>query len=343
VRIGVITHTTAGRGGIEAVVAAQVAGLRARGHQVYVVSGPEIGSGVVARAVAAAGLTFARTGGLSRCDVLLAQYPPSPLVAQRAGRPFVHYLHHPLRAAHPTVTQRRRLAARPWHAVGAALSRVDQRGVRAAAAVAVPSPAVAADVERIHGVTAEVLPLGVDTSAFTPGERPGEGLLFVGRPDQPYKHLDWALEVARRTGHRLDIVGEARPRTVDGVDVRWRGYLTGTDLVAAYRGAAVLLFPSVHEDFGLVPLEAMACGLPVVGWDDGHGPSTTLASGSGGVLVDAYDLDAFTAAVQQLLDEEGMRDKLRDAGPRWVRERFSVEHHLDGLVTLLERVAGERP
>lgn len=343
-KIGVITHTTAGRGGIEQVVRTQVDGLRRRGHQVQVVTGPELGSGTAARAFAAAGLAFARTGGLKGCDVLLAHYMPAPLVARRAGRPFVHYLHHPLRAAHPTHTQAEQggPAARAWQLMGRTLAGLDGRGVGAAAAVAVPSPSVAAEVQRLYGVSAEVLPLGVDTAVFTPGGTPSGTLLFVGRPEERYKHLDWALDVARRLQRPIEVVGDARPRDVEGVDVTWSGFLSGSDLVAAYRRAQVLLFPSVHEDFGLVPLEAMSCGLPVVAWDDGHGPSTTLAGRSGGVLVPAYDLDAFTAATSGLLADSGRRAELAGAGPRWVAETFSEERHLDRLEELLGEIAVSR-
>jgi glycosyltransferase involved in cell wall biosynthesis len=342
-RIGLVTHTTAGRGGIEQVVSAQVLGLRRRGHEVQVLTGPEIGAGTAARAFASAGLVFARTKSLARCDVLLAHYAPAPLVAKRTGRPFVHYLHHPLRAAHPTQTQRAAggLAARAWHAAGSTLAGLDRAGVRAAAAVAVPSPAVAAEVARLYDVQAEVLPLGVDAGLFTPGGQASGSLLFVGRPDEPYKHLDWALEVARRLGRPIEVVGDSRSRAVDGVDVRWRGYLSGTELVAAYRRAAVLLFPSVHEDFGLVPLEALACGLPVVAWDDGHGPSSTLAGASGGVLVPAYDLDAFTEAARLILTSSERQRELAAAGPGWVAAGYSVERHLDRLVELLARVVEE--
>jgi glycosyltransferase involved in cell wall biosynthesis len=338
----VVTHTTAGRGGIEQVVTAQTDGLRRRGHDVRLMTGPELGSGTAARAVAAAGLALRPAGGLAACDVLLAHYPPAPTVARRSGRPFVHYLHHPLRAAHPTQTQREQagLRGRVWQALGSGLAGIDRRGVLAAAAVAVPSPSVAADVQRVYGLRAEVLPLGVDTSLLTPGGEPGGGLLFVGRPEERYKHLDWALEVARRLGRPIDVVGDARPRDIDGVDVTWRGFLTGADLVSAYRRASVLLFPSVHEDFGLVPLEAMACGLPVVAWDDGHGPSMTLGPGAGGVLVPPYDLDAFTAATAELLADGGRRAALAHAGPRWVAEHFSAERHLDRLVAMLEDAAG---
>src|SRR3712207_6769252 len=95
-RIGLITHTTAGRGGIEKVVQLQVQGLRSRGHEVLVLSGPELGAGWSARAVAAAGLAARPIGALRECDVLLAHYPPAPWLAARSGVPFVHYFHCPL-------------------------------------------------------------------------------------------------------------------------------------------------------------------------------------------------------------------------------------------------------
>jgi len=166
-------------------------------------------------------------------------------------------------------------------------------------------------------------------------------LLFVGRPEEPYKRLDVALDVARQLNRALHVVGQARARRVEGVNTVWRGYLTGEALADCYRQASVLLFPSVHEDFGLVPLEAMACGVPVVGWDDGHGPSSTLAAGSGGLLVHAYDTQEFGNTVKQLLDDTTLYAELSAAGPGWVRDRYSAERHLDGLCELLITAAGE--
>jgi glycosyltransferase involved in cell wall biosynthesis len=104
----------------------------------------------------------------------------------------------------------------------------------------------------------------------------------------------------------------------------------------------VLLFPSVQEDFGLVPLEAMACGLPVVAWDDQHGPSLTMAAGSGGRLVPPYDLDAFAAAVTSLVEDPEQHAELSKAGPGWVAQHFSLQRHIDGLEELLVAAASAK-
>src|SRR5664280_1198207 len=338
-RIGLLTHTTAGRGGIERVVELQVKGLRERGHHIEVVSGPAVGRGWSARAVAAVGLAGKNAASLRRYDVLLAHYQPAPWLATRSGTPFVHYFHHPLRAVHPTAVQCTRLRFRVWSSLCAPLAALDQRTVAAAAVVACPSPSVARDLAEMYGLDPVLLPLGVDTATFSPRGRHGDHLLFVGRVDEPYKHVDWAFDVARRVRRPLHIVGEGRaPAPPPRLDVVWRGYLEGAELVEAYRAAAVLLFPSVHEDFGLVPVEAMACGLPVVGWDDEHGPSLTLAPGSGGLLVQPYDLDAFTEAVRVVLDDDVTRGRLAALGPKWAEERFSLRRHLDELERLLQRV-----
>src|SRR3954454_10042522 len=249
-RVGVISHTLGGRGGIERTVELQVRALRTRGHDVALLSGPTLGNGWLARAVSAGTLALLPSRRLGDCDVLLAHYPPAPQVAHRTGRPYVHFLHHPLRAAYPTLTQRQRARYRVWSAMGATLMSVDAAGVRGAARVAVPSPSVAREVERIYGVTPTVLPIGVDLQQLQPGGGDRHGpLLFVGRPQEPYKRLDVALDVARQLNRPLHIVGRAGPHVVDDVDAVWRGYLTGEALAECFRQASVLLFPSVHEDF----------------------------------------------------------------------------------------------
>jgi glycosyltransferase involved in cell wall biosynthesis len=340
VRVALVTHTMAGRGGIERVVEQHSAGLRARGHQVDVIAGPTLGSGWLARAGSAALLGLDSGARLRGYDVVLAHYQPAPLVASRSGRPYVVFLHHPLRAAHPTAVQREQLRYRLWNRAGVRLAGADHRSVSGAAAVAVPSPSVRAEAAAVYRLTPTLLPLGVDTDLFQPGPSRRGPLLFVGRPEERYKRLDWALEVARRLARPLHVVGQARPRDVPGVDVTWRGYLTGPALAQAYRTSDLLLFPSMREDFGLVPLEAMACGLPVVAWDDGHGPSSTLRPGSGGLLAPAYDLDAFTSLVKTILDDEPARRRLSACGSAWVREQYSIERHLDGLEQLLSQAAG---
>lgn len=341
-RIGLLTHTTGGRGGIEQVVDQHAHGLRSLGHDVDVMSGPVVGRGWWARAVAGAGMLALRTETLTRYDVLLAHYPPSAWVAARSGAPFVHFMHHPLRALYPTQTMRLDLQWRLLSRGVQPLRHREHAAVRAASVVAVPSPAVLRDCQRLYGRQAVLTPLGVDTTLFSPKDGVVRvGALFVGRLDAPYKHLDWAVDVARELGEELHVVGEgtAPAGLAEQPHVRMRGFLSGQALVEAYRAAAVLLFPSVQEDFGLVPLEAMACGLPVVAWRDGYGPSWTMGPGSGGVLAKPYELDDFAARARAVLQDLEVRGALSAAGPAWTASRFGLEAHVRAVEALLEDAA----
>jgi len=344
VRIAVLSHTVSGRGGIERVVEVQADGLRQRGHEVRVLSGVGLGRGRTARALAAATAAFLPPKFLHRYDVLLAHYFPTPWVAARSGVPYVHYLHHPFRLVHPAQRDATALRNSSIRRALEPLKRADARGVCSARTVAVPSPSVADEARRVLDIEPVLLPLGVDTTLFRPNGLARDGLLFVGRLDAAYKHLDWAMEVARRLARPLRVIGEGRrPAVPAGVDVSFSGYLTGGPLVDAYCSSQVLLFPSVQEDFGLVPLEAMACGLPVLAWDDGHGPSLTMSDGSAGVLVEPYDLEAMTWAAESLLADQARAAKLSVHGPGWVTDRFSLSVHVSALEDLLVSCASSEP
>jgi glycosyltransferase involved in cell wall biosynthesis len=89
------------------------------------------------------------------------------------------------------------------------------------------------------------------------------------------------------------------------------GFLEDTDLPALYRQAAVLAFPSLYEGFGLPPLEAMACGTPVVASAASSVPEVV---GDAGLLVDPLDVSAWTEALSRALDDPSLREPLRRAG-----------------------------
>jgi glycosyltransferase involved in cell wall biosynthesis len=145
-------------------------------------------------------------------------------------------------------------------------------------------------------------------------------VLWVGTIE-PRKNLPVLIEAFRRLGPRdedLVIVGppgwgeELESMVVNiGDRVRHLGFLAAEDLPAIYSGAQVFCFPSLREGFGLPPLEAMSHGVPVIA-------SAATASeevvGSAGVLVPAHDVDAWTDALRDLLDDAGHRARLSRRG-----------------------------
>jgi glycosyltransferase involved in cell wall biosynthesis len=87
------------------------------------------------------------------------------------------------------------------------------------------------------------------------------------------------------------------------------------------------------EDFGLGPVEAMACGTPVVVWDDGAGPCETTATGFSGFRARPYDFEDFAEKTMKTfdVDKNSIGDRLHD----YVKCRFSDELHLKTLIGTL--------
>jgi glycosyltransferase involved in cell wall biosynthesis len=165
-----------------------------------------------------------------------------------------------------------------------------------------------------------VTPYGID-SAFGPdGPRvDGHYALFVGAI-QPRKDPLTAVEALALVNSdlRLLLIGpekrgagrvrEAVDRLGLGGRVDWKGHVEIKELATLYRGAAVLVFPSRYEGFGLPVVEAMACGTPVVATTAGAIPEV---AGDAAVLVEPGDPVAFAGGIERALAD---RDRFVAAG-----------------------------
>jgi len=89
------------------------------------------------------------------------------------------------------------------------------------------------------------------------------------------------------------------------------GYVPESDLPALYSGSLCFVYPSYFEGFGLPPLEAMKCGAPVV---VGNRTSLPEVVGDAGLKVDPFDVSAIAGAIEQLLNNSGLRDEMRAKG-----------------------------
>jgi glycosyltransferase involved in cell wall biosynthesis len=161
---------------------------------------------------------------------------------------------------------------------------------------------VAGRIGRYYNRAASVLYPPVDTEFFTPdGSQPQPYFLVVSAL-VPYKRLDRAILAARQLNVPLTIVGhgpdEGRLRDLAGGDVRFVSGLSRAELRDAYRQAQAVLLPG-EEDFGIVPVEAMACGRPVVALDRG-GARETVEHGVTGLLVGGESPEAFADAMTEI-------------------------------------------
>jgi glycosyltransferase involved in cell wall biosynthesis len=123
-----------------------------------------------------------------------------------------------------------------------------------------------------------------------------------------------------------------------GDEVVFTGFVAEEDLPGVYAGADVLAFPSLYEGFGYPPLEAMACGTPVVVSNVSSLPEVV---GDAALLVPPGDAGAIAGAILRVLTSPELAAKLRQAGRLRVR-RFSMERMARGYLDVYEKVAGPR-
>lgn len=161
---------------------------------------------------------------------------------------------------------------------------------------------VAGRIARYYNREATVLHPPVDTEYFTPGTSgPGAYFLVVSAL-VPYKRIDTAIRAAAMLGVPLTIIGTgpdlARLRALAGPDVAFLGHVDAETLREAYRGARAALLPG-EEDFGIAPVEAQACGRPVVALARG-GALETVEDGVSGFLVADESPEAFADAMRRI-------------------------------------------
>lgn len=243
--------------------------------------------------------------------------------------------------------------ARLYDAIGPLLRRLARR---LAARVAV-SEAAARVARRRLGGTYEVIPNGVDVERFASAEPlelgPGRKLLFVGRLDarKGFRLAVAAFErlAGDRPDLRLVVVGEGPERAaLDRLPRALRervvllGALPNRDLPPIHAACDAFVAPNVGgESFGIVLVEAMAAGLPVVasaisGFDE------VVRDGVDGILVPPGEVGALARALGRVLDEPALAERLRRAGRERARA-FSWDVVLPRLEAVYHRAVGSAP
>jgi len=182
----------------------------------------------------------------------------------------------------------------------------------------------------------------VDTERFRPDPAAramspyGDYLLFTGRINDPRKNVDLLLRVfaivrERFPALKLVLVGEEPGKMLLasvkrlGLDdaVVFPGRIAaGSEFVRLYQAAKLFALPSTQEGLGIVALEALACGTPVVSTRCG-GPEELLSAGQVGQLVPKDDPDAFAQALLDLLSDPDRLAKMREASVKLAQERFA--------------------
>lgn len=290
------------------------------------------------------------------------QFTNGPILLQSLQLPAVCYCHDPLRKLYdPPI-------ARPYTNLRGIRHRVDRlnflrklyqlvlchqdrASLQSAERVLVNSYFSRETVYRIYGIPADVCYLGIDHQMFSPGHSGrGKYVMTVGSVN-PVKGFDFIVEslalVPDSIRPHLIVVGnfaipeerhylEALAQKGE-VSLEFRVMVTNEELVELYRRARMTLYAPVLEPFGLVPLESLACGTPVVGVSEG-GVRETIRNGETGLLTDRHP-EQFAAAVEKLLAVPELATELGQRGRRCVQDHWSWDDTVNQLETHLRRTA----
>lgn len=272
--------------------------------------------------------------------VLSSNHACAKNVRTRPGTLHVCYCHTPMRYAwdegflEGEVGRTTRLLLPPmlgW------LRRQDLRGSRGPDVFVANSRHVAARIERYYGRSAAVVHPPVDVAHFLSLQRsPREFYLVFGRV-VPYKRVDLAVAACMRVGRPLKVAGGGR--ALDAIrgtahgSIELLGRVSEAERDQLLGGARALLFPG-EEDFGIVPVEAQAAGVPVIAYGVG-GAAESVLDGRTGVLFDQQSPAGLAAAIERFeglgLDEAAARENAK----RFGRERFRVE-----MAAVIDRAVG---
>ena len=164
----------------------------------------------------------------------------------------------------------------------------------------------------------------VDTAFFTPDSAPVGSRFLVVSALVPYKRVDLAIAAARRTGLPLTVVGDGPERerlaAMAGDGIELAGRRTDDEIRALYRTSVAAILPG-EEDFGIVPVEAQACGRPVVALARG-GALDTVRDGETGVLVPEPTVEAMAAGLRRAAAIAWDPGRIRAHAEQFSREVF---------------------
>ena len=192
---------------------------------------------------------------------------------------------------------------------------------------------VAERIQKYYRREADVIYPPVDTEVYVPAEEEPEDYYLIVSALVPYKRLELAIDAFNKRNEPLLIVGtgpqEAKLKARAGANIRFLGGLSQQELRPVYQRCQALLLPGV-EDFGIVPVEAQACGRPVVAFAEG-GALESVRDGETGVFFSESSPEALSDAIDRVSSLRFNRNAVRSWALGFSRQRFkdSVKTYID--------------
>jgi glycosyltransferase involved in cell wall biosynthesis len=237
-------------------------------------------------------------------------------------------------------------------------------------AIIADSQSTARDIEQFFGIPVvrqHVIHLGIDHGRFQPGDRAAAKqhaaeawqlarsfFLYVSRLEHPGKnhvrlieafnqfktatHSDRQLALVGSDWHGAEAIHAAAAQSPFAGDIRFLGFVDDASLPALYRAADALVYPSLFEGFGFPPVEAMACGCPVISSARG---SLAEVVADAADIVDPLDTSAIAAALRRVATNDDHCERLRAAGFRNAQQ-FNWQRYAQAVLGVYQGVAARR-
>lgn len=193
-------------------------------------------------------------------------------------------------------------------------------------------------IKRQYNRDSDVIYPPVDTDFFTPlttisGVVSTTPYYLIVSAFAPYKKVDLAIETFNKLGLSLKIIGrgqdEKKLKKSAGKNVEFLGWCSQDELKKYYQNCRAVIFPG-EEDFGIVPVEAQACGKPVIAYKKG-GALETVINGITGIFFEEQTPESLSAAVLKFENMEFNSHGARKSAERFGRKKFSelIKNYID--------------
>jgi len=291
------------------------------------------------------------------------QYTMSPFFLKFIEKPTIYYCQQPLRlneAILQKISQKseykdqivlvRRILRKLWRKwITNRLPEIDKKNASFAGYILTNSYFSRENILRSYGLNSFVCYLGVDTNVFKPLEISKENFVLSVGSCYPSKGFDFIIKSLARIDSKI------RPKFIivsNSVDVGWKNYLeelankigvkveiknliSNNELLQLYNKAKLVVYAPYLEPFGLVPLEAMACGTPVVAVREG-GVRESVIHDETGILTER-DEDMFAQAVSELLLNNVKRERMAKRCIEVIHNFWTLKHAGERLLNHLNR------